>query len=158
MQNSAPTLRGEGRVQTEAEGSGKAGPSSSRQACWEPKAPPKERPPCTERSLRSRHRVHHLIYTWAAGAAVPFYRKGAGGSERLRNLPEVYPADQRQDLSPGLRDNITVTGQGPLPGKQDSSLFPGPGQLPASVLWLGIWVPRERTGWGRKNSRRRGEG
>lgn len=71
-----PTLGGEGKMSAKrAEGSGKAGPSHARQACWEPKASPKERPPYTERLRCTRHCVHWLTLQAAGMAVIPILQK-----------------------------------------------------------------------------------
>ena len=129
VQNPAPHTRRRGRGAERAEGGGRAGPSSPRQACWDPKASPRERPPRIERSACSTHCVHCLIFI-PGGRGFCYVHFTDKKVEVLRC--SGYPAGQRQSQDSSRQSPRRHPSES-LPGEQDSSLLPGPGSAPAPV-------------------------
>lgn len=148
MRVPTPHTQAEGRVQTgRAEGSGKEAPAALGR-CPGAQAQPKQRAPCPERSLRTRHRVHDLTYTLAVGTAGPSILqkrngalRGSGTGLQVRGRGRTQaqvcgPISQSQALQDRVRsqENRTATSsQAPASPQPLSSGF-------------GTWVPRKRTG------------
>lgn len=156
MQKLAPHTQRRGKG-IDRQDRGKAGPSSSRQACWKHRGAPKEWPPHTGHSVHARHCVHCLMYVPGSQdrCFVHFTEqrvgalRGSGICLRLPSRSEAEPGlnpgsvGQSHNRPSPIRENLCRTGASP---RKIGQLPPPIPSLPQpSHSRSGIWVPRERS-------------